>query len=1279
MLQAIKNWRKKSKLIQNSKKPFSPARSLGVEPLEARVQPGSLISPLLDSLGVSLLSALMQQMQPDTLAVESQGYEQGDAASLQQHQDTSDQSDGALGVVISTTQDQGTQGQVDQIQNNDSVSLSSTQTVFGINPLGIQGDNVLSLGVGLNDADENSSLAGSGSSQEDSSITDLGNGGSNSTGFGDADSSLGGNNDSSGTGPEGPPDDSGNSTSQDSENNYGGGGDSYNSNDASQSAGSSSQGSDNSVDLNSGNEGSNGLNLDSGNGNSGNGDNQGVNLNLDLNLPMDGSQGGSGADLDLVLTTPDDDANLPAIELGMPDIGGPNLLLGNLGEIGVLDQLIVPDLDQEIPQFGPLDGIPVEDPAVDPANPVNPNQGQQGNPGGGGQVQGQGNINQGNPQFGDPGLGGLGGLLQGPGLGGFGGGGFFNWGDNFGFGNGPLGNNGGGADGNNQNLSQQGGGQYFGGSGTMDIGNGNGEAGNSPADNGQGGDLSNDPGNPGGGQGGNQPGGNQSDAGASGNSAGSGVPGTGVLLVAPEFVRRNESDIVVVSIGEAVAIPQGGKGILDRDINRDGDFLDANESSFKTFDISGQSTEIDFGSDAKEGTYRLRARVGTVSSNVAEMVIDWHSGYIGDQQLLEIVADPNYSAGRAEGESAKVSVQARCTLAKYLGDFTKSLEAMGMENIHVAKAQNLVTGTIDVSRVMELEQVPHFLAAIKAPMAKTKVGSVTSEGAAVIKAPIFISATGFDGTGVRVGVISDSASPASISASVSSGDLPSNVINLSPTVTGSDEGTAMMEIVYDVAPGSDLAFLAGTSPQVMATGISQLAAAGCKVIVDDLGFANTPVFNDGILSQAIDTISSQGVLYVSAAGNDSNIAYRAAFNPGTTTIGSVTGTFQDLGGGDFLQDFTLAQGAILNIFFQWSSAFLEGGSPLANYQVTNDFSVLIVDTGAATPTILQTFASDSQNTDQALESISFTATTATTYALAFQLIVGANPQEITWMNFLSQVDPLAQGQGGPTTFGQVTAVGAIAVGAVAWNNVNVPETYSALGGKLNFYYDNQGNPLATPEVRQKPDITGPTNVQTSMANFNPFPGTSAAAPHVAGVAALLFSQQPTATVQEVIDHMFATALPVGIVNNPFLTGNGLVQAIPMTGGTGGGSQAVGGENNHSSEVASRFGPLSGSQTIANQVIEFSPEGFPLSDWFTWTAGLEGNFSVLLQVSGEPLEINIFVREGNGLVPVGNSSGSGNLFLFIPVLTGQEVFIEVKGFNFALGQVNTGSYSLTVSL
>src|SRR4029079_4533971 len=117
---------------------------------------------------------------------------------------------------------------------------------------------------------------------------------------------------------------------------------------------------------------------------------------------------------------------------------------------------------------------------------------------------------------------------------------------------------------------------------------------------------------------------------------------------------------------------------------------------------------------------------------------------------------------------------------------------------------------------------------------------------------------GGDGTGVKIGVLSNGV--VGLATSQAQGELPPTCPagpfagacitilpgRAGPTTTGTAEGTAMLEIIHDLAPGAKLFFATGvTGLSTFAQNIRDLRAAGCDVIVDDVGyFVETP-FQDG--------------------------------------------------------------------------------------------------------------------------------------------------------------------------------------------------------------------------------------------------------------------------------------------------------------------------------------------------------------------------------------------------------------------------------------------------
>jgi Subtilase family len=246
-----------------------------------------------------------------------------------------------------------------------------------------------------------------------------------------------------------------------------------------------------------------------------------------------------------------------------------------------------------------------------------------------------------------------------------------------------------------------------------------------------------------------------------------------------------------------------------------------------------------------------------------------------------------------------------------------ALEGLGLE--HASVYANDVGGWLPVTSIAAAAARGE-LVSIRAAMPHTR-GVVALQGDYVQQSALVrASYAGITGTGVTVGVLSDSfdcfavyAAPGSgvpasgnegyapngftadYATDQSTGALPAGVDIVqeadcldygAPTQTPfTDEGRAMLQIVHAVAPGAGLSFYSPSTEADMATGIQALATAGAKVVADDLGFFDEPFFQDGLVAQAVDTVEASGVAYFSAAGNDSNLTYQNTA-PSFTTAGT---------------------------------------------------------------------------------------------------------------------------------------------------------------------------------------------------------------------------------------------------------------------------------------------------------------------------------------------------------------------------------------------------------
>lgn len=142
-----------------------------------------------------------------------------------------------------------------------------------------------------------------------------------------------------------------------------------------------------------------------------------------------------------------------------------------------------------------------------------------------------------------------------------------------------------------------------------------------------------------------------------------------------------------------------------------------------------------------------------------------------------------------------------------------------------------------------------------------------------------------------------------------------------------------------------------------------------------------------------------------------------------------------------------------------------------------------------------------------------------------------------------------------TSYGHANASSAFGVGAVnALASPPTLEPFSSAGG-VCIYFNTAGQPITCDAPRQKPDVVAPDNVNTTFFGiddyilpndpdtFPNFIGTSAAAPHVAAVVALLKQAYPTA-----LPSTLYTAIRSGAIdmNTPFYdntTGFGRVDAM----------------------------------------------------------------------------------------------------------------------------------------
>lgn len=458
-------------------------------------------------------------------------------------------------------------------------------------------------------------------------------------------------------------------------------------------------------------------------------------------------------------------------------------------------------------------------------------------------------------------------------------------------------------------------------------------------------------------------------------------------------------------------------------------------------------------------------------------------------------------------------------------DAEKTLLEMHEVIIEISNAElGIIQAWVPFDRIDEVAQLP-FVKRITPPRYGTpQVGSVTTEGDAILRANA-LRARGFDGSGVKVGVISDGANNRADAAAT--GDLPSSLTvfgTCDPAVTDStcNEGTAMLEIVHDLAPGAELGFGAVLTTLEFIQRVDELTNTfGADVIVDDVSFFGEPYFEDGPVARAVARAVASGVVYVPAAGNAAETHYQARYVDSGDGFSS-----HDFGGGDTTLPIAGPFGEVV-VFLQWSNAFGMAG---------DNYDLCLID-AAGTTTI--TCSLDPQDgNDDPIEILVLNCSNPDGCTGNIQIRrFSGNAQELEM--FFSNTRPTQFNVSADSIFGHRAVPGVLATAAIDASDPghNDIETFSSRGPATIFF--------PAPETRQKPDVAAVNGVAvTGVGGFeSPFFGTSAAAPHAAGVAALLKSALPTATATEIVAVLQNSAVDLGAPGPDNTFGAGRIDAL----------------------------------------------------------------------------------------------------------------------------------------
>jgi subtilisin family serine protease len=530
--------------------------------------------------------------------------------------------------------------------------------------------------------------------------------------------------------------------------------------------------------------------------------------------------------------------------------------------------------------------------------------------------------------------------------------------------------------------------------------------------------------------------------------------------------------------------------------------------------------------DASPLAWHARARVLSTASELSLAPPDSLTELASDYpQLASILADPQLGSVYKEFVVAyeQGGMDAAVSLAKERGLLTPDglhlratlvldtqtpeglvaqLEGVGVEvvsaygdRMNIAVPVALIEAALNAddvddvfSRLTELEHV----VGVRLPEQRDGHRRVAAgEGLSVVGVEAW-HAAGFTGAGIRVGVLDlGFANYAPLLGSA----LPTTVGVASFGWIDDAEvhGTACAEIVHEIAPDAAL-FLAwyDGSDAALGEAVEWLMSQDVDIITHSAGGVVSPRDGTGWDARLVDETTAQGVLWVNSSGNEADVHYRVFF------------TDED---GDGYHDFAPGSALLpiytdgdLRVYLTWDDSW---------ERASQDYELLIMDGKGE----LIAASEDAQSGELGQWPVEWVALETSEPVVYAAVYVYDADRRVTF-------DIFAAGPGagvlGAVPAYSVNSPGdamtALTVGAVDWNT-DVLAPYSSQG--------------PTTDGRLKPEITAPTGVSGATYGRRGFDGTSASAPHVAGVAALVWTAYPEFTREALVDYLLTAAHDLG--------------------------------------------------------------------------------------------------------------------------------------------------------
>jgi hypothetical protein len=503
-------------------------------------------------------------------------------------------------------------------------------------------------------------------------------------------------------------------------------------------------------------------------------------------------------------------------------------------------------------------------------------------------------------------------------------------------------------------------------------------------------------------------------------------------------------------------------------------------------------------------------RNAKLESQLSQLVQQYHGGGIAAAQ-----EEARRRGVDLEGQRLRVIVEAQD------GQRAESAEAARALGGEVEAAYGDLVQVLTPLAALEFLANEESVQFVRQPL--RAVPAVTGQGIGLINAGAWQKA-GVDGSGVKVAVLDGGFQSYE---SLLGTELPGSVVAHSCRADGDisgggiDHGTAVAEIVYEIAPGASLYLVNFDTEVELGNCVDWLVGQGVQIVNFSVGYAvSGPGDGSGTINDIVNTATSAGILWAAAAGNFADSHWWGNWSDADAD------QLLNFSGADDTNSLFLYSGEFLVVELKWNDPWQAS---------CNDYDLGVFDSGftliassetaqdcfSAPPTeLLQFYAPYDDVYHIAIARYAATGTSK------FHLYAPVAPEP---PEYVTPARSLAQPADNPSV---------LTVGAVPWSSPNTIEPFSSQG--------------PTDDSRTKPDVVAPDRVDTATYGPSGFPGTSASAPHIAGAAALVKQLLPCYSRSQIQSFLESRAVGLGTAGKDNVYGSGRLNlgAVPDSDGDG---------------------------------------------------------------------------------------------------------------------------------